>query len=48
MKLHTEKLKYKKPKITAETCITKNKTYAIQLFIPLQLKYKNKLVVNCV
>jgi len=46
IKLQTEKLKYKKPKNKMETCILKNRTYAIQIYAPLQLKYKNHYIVN--
>lgn len=39
-------MKYKKPIYTADECILKKKTYGIPLYIPVQIKHKNKLITD--
>jgi len=42
------KLKYKKPKYSPETCIIKKKTYSIYIYVPVQIKYKRDKLITCV
>lgn len=39
-------IKYKKPKISSEACISRNKTYSITLFIKASIKYKKKSIIK--
>lgn len=46
LKISTEKIKFKEPKYKIETCLLKNKTYSIQLLLPIQIKYNGHIVVK--
>nr|AKL79025.1 RNA polymerase beta subunit [Euglena viridis] len=46
IKMFTHNMKYKKPIYSPETCILKNKTYAIYLYIPMQIKYKKHKIIK--
>nr|YP_009144884.1 RNA polymerase beta subunit [Euglenaria anabaena]AKJ83331.1 RNA polymerase beta subunit [Euglenaria anabaena] len=35
------KLKYKKPKLSTEQCLLKNKSYTVNLYLPITIKHKN-------
>lgn len=45
--MFTHNIKYKKPIYSPEICILKNKTYAIYLYVPMQIKYKKHKIMNC-
>jgi DNA-directed RNA polymerase beta subunit len=40
------KLKYKKPKLSPELCLIKGKTYSISVYIPMQIKYNNVILIE--
>jgi len=42
IKIYTEKLKYKKPKYSAQECIEQERTFSIGIYVPVEIKYKNK------
>lgn len=42
IKIYTEKLKYKKPKYTEQECIEQERTFSIGIYVPIEIKYKNK------
>lgn len=42
------KLKYKKPTYSPETCIIKRKTYSIYIYVPVQIRYKKYKLMTCV
>nr|YP_009145448.1 RNA polymerase beta subunit [Monomorphina parapyrum]AKL78921.1 RNA polymerase beta subunit [Monomorphina parapyrum] len=44
IKMDPKKLKFKKPRNSVEECITKSKTYSIPLYIPVEIKYKQKTI----
>jgi DNA-directed RNA polymerase beta subunit len=46
IKFQSQKLKYKKPAYTTEECILKGKTYSVSLYIPIEIKYKDQLIIN--
>nr|YP_007517064.2 RNA polymerase beta subunit [Euglena viridis]AEY70834.2 RNA polymerase beta subunit [Euglena viridis] len=46
IKMSTHSIKYKKPIYSPEICILKNKTYAIYLYIPIQIKYKKHKIIE--
>jgi hypothetical protein len=39
--MQPEHIKFKKPKESVKNCILNNHTYAIRIYIPVQIKYKN-------
>lgn len=41
------KLKYKSPRFSPELCLIKNKTYSIRLYVPIQVKYHDLVLINC-
>nr|ALP86057.1 RNA polymerase beta subunit [Phacus orbicularis] len=45
LKINTNKIKYSKPKYDINTCIEKNKTYSIGIYLPIKILYKNKEII---
>nr|NP_074962.1 RNA polymerase beta subunit [Euglena longa]P27059.2 RecName: Full=DNA-directed RNA polymerase subunit beta; AltName: Full=PEP; AltName: Full=Plastid-encoded RNA polymerase subunit beta; Short=RNA polymerase subunit beta [Euglena longa]CAC24573.1 RNA polymerase subunit [Euglena longa] len=41
---HINALKYKKPKLSSESCLIKNETYNIDIKIPMEIKYEGKII----
>ncbi len=46
LKFQINKIKFKKPIYTHENCRLKEKTYAISIYVPIKIKYNNKLVTQ--
>lgn len=44
IKFQISKIKFKKPTNTPEECLLKNKTYTINIYIPIELQYKNQKI----
>lgn len=42
IKFHYQQLKYQKPKHSIEACIIKSKSYCINLYLPISIKYKKE------
>ena len=42
VQFHYSKLKYQKPIDSLQACIIKNKTYSINLYVPVTIKYKDE------
>lgn len=40
-------LKYKKPRFDEETCLENKKTHEIIAYIPINISYKRKKVLEC-
>lgn len=47
VKLYSQQIKFKKPRLSFQESIKKNKTYLIRSYIPLKIKYKNKEIFQC-
>lgn len=47
MLANVSKIRYRKPKFSSQKCINLNKTYSIGLYLPLTIKYKRKILINC-
>ena len=44
--LEYKKLKFKKPKMQSETCLTRKKTYACYMYVPIQILYKGTKIIT--
>lgn len=44
--LDVRRLKYKKPLLTVDFCISNKRTYSIPIYIPVKVKFKGKLISN--
>lgn len=40
------RLKYKKPRFSPEVCLEKNLTYSIDLYIPMTVKLRKKVILE--
>ena len=47
IKFQNNRIKFKKPHYNEEKCVAKEKTYAISIYIPIKIKYENKVLTNC-
>lgn len=46
IKFDVYNLKYKRLKLTKDKCIIKNKTYAVNIYIPITIFYEKKNIIN--
>lgn len=42
--MQIQKIKYKRPKYEPYECLEKNKTYSVQLYLPIQIIYNNNII----
>lgn len=47
LKIDPYNLKYTKPKYLEQDCLSNNKTYNINLYLPTTIKFKNKFLIKC-
>ncbi len=44
--LDVSKLKYKKPLVTVDFCVSNKRTYSVPIYMPVKVKFKGKLISN--
>lgn len=47
VKFDANNIKYKQLRYSSQKCIIKNKTYALNVYIPTKIFYKKKILLKC-
>jgi hypothetical protein len=47
IKFQTNKMKFKRPNYNEEICLSREKTYSLPIYIPIKVKYKDRILTEC-